>query len=66
MHIDWKKVADENGLSFKEFRDELFLAAAAMGAAEIDSGEDENSLSFRFETEDESGCILVYVIRKVD
>jgi hypothetical protein len=39
MSIDWKNMAEENGLTPEEFRKEIFCVAACLGAMDLDKEE---------------------------
>lgn len=59
--IDWKKVAEENGLGHKEFIKELMLAASCAAVVELDK--QYNADAFKFTCSDDVSDIELYVRR---
>jgi len=58
--IDWEEVARINGLSQEEFAKEIFMAAAALGAMELDTNK---SKALRFTSSDEKGPLYLEISR---
>lgn len=59
--IDWKEVADLNGLTQDEFNKEILTTAACVGAAMIDKKGDGNHV--KLTCSDEKSSIEVWVRR---
>lgn len=60
-NIDWKAIADAKGLSFEEFKIQLFNAAAQMAGMDIEPDDYENAV--KFTTSDDHSSIELYVKR---
>lgn len=60
--IDWLKIAEQNGMSFEEFTNEILLAAIAAGAVELENRDVE---ALRVTGGDGDGKIQM-VISRVD
>ena len=44
--IDWRKVAEQHGLSAAEFKEEVYSVAAIVAAIDIDNQEGGNAVKF--------------------
>ena len=58
--INWKEVADLNGLSAEEFQHEIFTVAACLGVMKIDKDEAD---TLKFTCSDSVGKIELYIKR---
>lgn len=59
--IDWRKIADMNGLAPEEFRKEIFTVAACLGAMLLDEQQIGDSL--KFSCSDEIGPLELWIRR---
>lgn len=59
--IDWKKVANMNGLTPEEFEKEMFTVACCLGAMRIDNSDERGAI--RFACADEVGKLEMIVRR---
>tara|TARA_R110000787_G_C13206563_1_gene424659 strand:+ start:406 stop:594 length:189 start_codon:yes stop_codon:yes gene_type:complete len=59
--INWRKVANDNGLSTEEFRDEIFSSALALGMMELD-GKEFNTMKWS----NDDGVVIVTIPPKGD
>lgn len=60
---DWRRFAENQGLTVEEFKKEIFTAACAVAAIDLDGQEDGTAL--RFTCNDGSGDLELYVRRKL-
>lgn len=60
--IDWQEIAVQNGLSIEEFKVELYTAAAAIAAMDLDKQEHRGDC-IKFTCSDEVGKLELYVRR---
>lgn len=58
--IDWQEVANQNGLTPKEFTKEILTVAAVVGAMEIDGS---NSDALKFTVSDDVGDVQILIRR---
>lgn len=58
--IDWKEVAEKNGLTLELFSEEIYLTACAVAAMDLDKTGD---IALRFTCSDEVGPIELFVRR---
>ena len=59
--IDWRKIAEQNGLSTEEFAKEIFTVAACLGAMSLDEQQIGDSL--KFTCSDDIGPLELWVRR---
>ena len=59
--IDWKKVAELNGLTTEEFKKEIFTVAACLGAMALDYQEVGGCL--KFTCSDDIGPLALWIRR---
>ena len=63
--IDWRKTAEQNGISVEQFEKEMFTVACAMATMRIDRDGQEGEC-FKFSCGDQVGKIELYVRRVED
>ena len=61
MKINWKEIAEQNGLTPDEFSKEIFTVACAVASMKIDSQNHDGAL--KFTCSDEVGPLEMYVRR---
>ena len=61
--INWRKTAEQNGLTPEEFEREIMMAACAMATMKIDKRSDSQANCFKFTSSDQVGKIELYVRR---
>ena len=59
--IDWRKIAEQNGLTPEEFKKEIFTVAACVGALVLD--EQQIGGSLKFTCSDEIGPLELLIRR---
>ena len=59
--IDWRRFAEAQGLTVEEFKKEIFTAACAIAAVDLDAQEEGTAL--RFICNDGRGDLELYVRR---
>lgn len=59
--VDWRKIAEQNGLTPEEFRKEIFKVAACLGAMSLDEQQIGDSL--KFTCSDEIGPLELWIRR---
>ena len=64
MSIDWRKIAEQNGLTHQEFTKEIFSVAGILGAMKLDERSTSENEAIRFTCSDGDGEIEVYIRRK--
>jgi len=60
--IDWKEIAERNGMTPRMFKLEIFTVAAALGAMELDEKEHKCDC-IKFTSSDEVGKLELYIRR---
>lgn len=59
--IDWKLVAEQNGMTPEEFKKEIFTVAACLGAMALGSRGATKDEAMRFTTSGETGEIEILI-----
>ncbi len=62
--INWKEIAEQNGLSVEEFKKEIFTSAACIGIMDVDSKNGE-AVAMRFTCFDDVSKIEM-VIKRIE
>tara|TARA_R110000851_G_scaffold125008_1_gene255677 strand:+ start:504 stop:707 length:204 start_codon:yes stop_codon:yes gene_type:complete len=61
--IDWEQIAEQNGMSPKEFKLEIYTVASALGAMDLDN--QGAGTIVKFTSSDEIGPLELYIKRGV-
>ena len=59
--INWKQVAQQNGLTPEEFKKEIFTVACAVGAMDLDK--QESGTALKFTCSDDVGKLELFIKR---
>ena len=61
--IDWRRFAEQQGLTAEEFKKEIFTVACAIAAADLDQHQEEDGTALRFVCNDGVSDLELYVRR---
>jgi len=59
--IDWKFIAEQNGMTPEEFKKEIYTTAAILGAMDLDLRRADKDEAMKFTARSEDGDIEVYI-----